>query len=118
MNENGTTAYVATGKFSIRIFYQNQLPDFFCYLLFLEIDIGNKIEDQTFHADRPFLFYIEDETTGTIIYVGKIMNPLDKSTNAESSNQQHSPSKFGPPVPEAGQSFVILLNPENHQAQV
>ncbi|XP_031775315.1 serine protease inhibitor 27A isoform X2 [Apis florea] len=58
MNENGTIAYVAT-----------------------EIEIGNKNQDETFHANHPFLFYIEDESSGTIIYIGKIMNPLDTMDN-------------------------------------
>ncbi|XP_011879335.1 PREDICTED: uncharacterized protein LOC105568344 [Vollenhovia emeryi] len=58
VNENGTTAYAAT-----------------------EIQIGNKIEEGTFHANHPFVFYIEDETTGTILYVGKIQDPLNMSGN-------------------------------------
>ncbi|XP_011638346.1 uncharacterized protein LOC105428007 [Pogonomyrmex barbatus] len=56
VNENGTTAYAAT-----------------------EIQIGNKIEEGTFQANHPFVFYIEDETTGTILYVGKVLNPLNRS---------------------------------------
>lgn len=60
INENGTTAYVAT-----------------------EIEIGNKNQDETFHANHPFLFYIEDESIGTIIYIGKIMNPLDTMDNVK-----------------------------------
>lgn len=55
VNENGTSAYAATG-----------------------IQIGNKISDQTFYANRPFVFYIEDESTGTILYIGKISNPLQR----------------------------------------
>ncbi|CAK9799548.1 Serine protease inhibitor 2 [Anthophora plagiata] len=77
VNENGTTAYVAT-----------------------EIEIGNKIEDETFHANRPFVFYIEDESTGTVIYVGKIMNPLDTTSSTASPNELF-PSKSGSQVPGA-----------------
>ncbi|XP_076279491.1 uncharacterized protein LOC143208714 isoform X2 [Lasioglossum baleicum] len=54
VNENGTTAYAAT-----------------------EVELGNKIKDETFHATHPFVFYIEDETTGTILYIGRVTNPLD-----------------------------------------
>ncbi|XP_012064085.1 PREDICTED: uncharacterized protein LOC105627412 [Atta cephalotes] len=72
MNENGTTAYAAT-----------------------EIQIGNKIEEGTFHANRPFVFYIEDETTGTILYIGKIQNPLNTS-GTTGKVQQEFPSRFNP----------------------
>ncbi|KYQ54644.1 Serpin B3, partial [Trachymyrmex zeteki] len=67
MNENGTTAYAAT-----------------------EIQIGNKIEEGTFHANHPFVFYIEDETTGTILYVGKIQNPLNISGTTGKVQQENS----------------------------
>ncbi|KAM0725674.1 Serine protease inhibitor 2 [Formica fusca] len=56
VNEDGTIAYAAT-----------------------EIQIGNKIEESTFHANQPFVFYIEDETTGTILYIGIVQNPLNAS---------------------------------------
>ncbi|KYM94473.1 Serpin B3, partial [Cyphomyrmex costatus] len=72
MNENGTTAYAAT-----------------------EIQIGNKIEEGTFHANHPFVFYIEDETTGTILYVGKVQNPLNTS-GTTGKVQQEFPSRFNP----------------------
>ncbi|CAL7946686.1 unnamed protein product [Xylocopa violacea] len=65
VNENGTTAYVATA-----------------------IEIGNKIEDETFFAYHPFLFYLEDESTGTIIYIGKMMNPLDTTGTTTHSNRR------------------------------
>lgn len=78
VNENGTTAYVAT-----------------------EIELGNKIGEESFHADHPFLFYIEDESTGTIVYMGKLINPLDTSGSTAVSNQ-FDISKFGTPVPDAG----------------
>lgn len=53
----------------------------FCVFFFLntEIQVGNKIEEGTFHANHPFVFYIEDETTGTILYIGKVQNPLNTS---------------------------------------
>lgn len=49
--------------------------------LFLEIEIGNKNKNEIFHANHPFLFYIEDESIERIIYIGKIMNPLDTMDN-------------------------------------
>ncbi|CAD6228099.1 GSCOCT00006351001.2-RA-CDS [Cotesia congregata] len=62
VNENGTTAFAAT-----------------------EVNIGNKVADQTFYADHPFIFYIEDETMGTILYMGRVINPLEGSGNREMS---------------------------------
>lgn len=55
--------------------------DYCAYVFFLhaEVQIGNKIEERTFHANHPFVFYIEDETTGTVIYIGKVQNPLNVS---------------------------------------
>lgn len=32
-------------------------------------------EPEKFIADRPFLFFIEEESTGTIVFVGKVENP-------------------------------------------
>lgn len=61
----------------------------------------NKIEEETFHANRPFMFYIEDESTGTILYMGKIINPL-VGTESESNPKPEFPSKFGPGIPDAG----------------
>lgn len=72
-------------------------------LNFSEIEIGNKIGDETFHANRPFLFYIEDESTGTIIYIGKMMNPLDTTdSNVNVNSSQHLPSNVDQGAPEAG----------------
>ncbi|XP_076659072.1 uncharacterized protein LOC143362614 [Halictus rubicundus] len=72
VNENGTTSFAAT-----------------------EVELGNKIGDETFHATHPFVFYIEDETTGTIIFAGKVTNPL--GTRIE----QNIESKFGSELPNA-----------------
>ncbi|XP_063977855.1 uncharacterized protein LOC135162870 [Diachasmimorpha longicaudata] len=65
VNEEGTSAYVAT-----------------------EISLGNKVADQEFIANHPFLFYIEDEITGTILYMGRMENPLQTTGNTETSDTQ------------------------------
>lgn len=55
VNERGSTVYAAT-----------------------EVMIVNKFGgDMTteFIANRPFLFFIEDETTGTILFSGKVTSP-------------------------------------------
>lgn len=57
------------------------------------MQIGNKIEEGTFHANHPFVFYIEDESTGTILYIGKVQNPLDTSGSTRKV-QQDFPSRF------------------------
>lgn len=42
-----------------------------------EIALVNKFGDtiKEFIADRPFLFFIQDETTGTLLFGGKVTNP-------------------------------------------
>ncbi|OXU25130.1 hypothetical protein TSAR_009543, partial [Trichomalopsis sarcophagae] len=72
VSERGTVAYAAT-----------------------EIDIGNKMNDETFQADQPFLFYIEDESTGTILYMGLVNNPLEETGISESSAAPQMPSRVG-----------------------
>lgn len=53
VNEQGSTAYAAT-----------------------QVSLVNKFGgDYEFIANRPFLFLIEDETTGTLIFSGKVTNP-------------------------------------------
>ncbi|XP_054005650.1 uncharacterized protein LOC128890802 isoform X1 [Hylaeus anthracinus] len=89
VNENGTTAYAAT-----------------------EVDLVNKMGEETFYADHPFIFYIEDESTGTILYMGKMVDPLDVSGNANSSLPQF-PSKFGPGIPDADTILQAGLNAED-----
>jgi len=37
------------------------------------------MQEGIFHVNHPFVFYIEDETTGTILYIGKVKNPLNTS---------------------------------------
>lgn len=53
VNEKGSTAYAAT-------------------IVSLVNKIGADIE---FNANRPFLFLIEDETTSTLIFSGKVTKP-------------------------------------------
>uniref|UniRef100_A0A2C9GUJ3 Serpin domain-containing protein n=1 Tax=Anopheles culicifacies TaxID=139723 RepID=A0A2C9GUJ3_9DIPT len=56
INEVGSEAYAAT-----------------------EIQLVNKFGGngiQTFNANRPFIFFIEDETLGTMLFAGKIENPV------------------------------------------
>lgn len=53
VNERGSSAYAATVASLVNKF-------------------GGDIE---FVADHPFLFFIEDETTGTLLFTGKVMQP-------------------------------------------
>ncbi|KAF5288380.1 hypothetical protein FQA39_LY15470 [Lamprigera yunnana] len=56
LNEEGSTIYAAT-----------------------EIQLGNKFgeSDTIFNATYPFLFFLEHQSTGTILFAGKIVNPLE-----------------------------------------
>ncbi|XP_066158010.1 serine protease inhibitor 2 [Euwallacea fornicatus] len=42
--------------------------------------IGNKIgvPNAMFNATHPFLFFIQDDTSGTILFIGTVQNPLNK----------------------------------------
>lgn len=57
LDETGTVAYAATA-----------------------VNIGNKIGEAEafFEATHPFLFFIEEESTGSILFAGKLENPLEE----------------------------------------
>lgn len=65
------------------------------FYFFVAIELGNKMGDETFHATHPFLFYIEDETTGTITYMGIVNDPLEKSRVSKPQPQLNLPNRFG-----------------------
>jgi len=71
VNEKGTTATASTG-----------------------MEIINKFGgvDVYFHATHPFMFFIQDETTGTVTFVGKLINP---SAGPLSFRMPHQPSVTG-----------------------
>jgi len=58
VNEEGSTASAAT-----------------------QVQLINKINEElkVFHANRPFIFYIEDETTGNIIFAGQVTDPSNQT---------------------------------------
>lgn len=100
VDEYGTTAFAVTGEdftnFDSILHTHNFIVS---YLLHAEVQIGNKISDRTFHARHPFLFFIEDETTGTVVFVGKVTNPLESSGTIEEPvnlpNLPQFPVRFG-----------------------
>ncbi|KAK2576905.1 hypothetical protein KPH14_005528 [Odynerus spinipes] len=98
VNENGTSAYAATG-----------------------IQFGNKIAEQTFNANHPFVFYLEDESTGTILYVGKVSNPL-QTEGSTGDEKVAVPSRFEiPTIPNAGERYnffnIDLLQAVNEHVE-
>ncbi|XP_043283834.1 uncharacterized protein [Venturia canescens] len=76
VNEKGTAAYALT-----------------------EVQIGNKMGEQTFNADHPFLFFIEDEITGAILYMGRLSDPTRQTGSTETPS---FPDRInaGPPISE------------------
>ncbi|KAK6636974.1 hypothetical protein RUM43_010640 [Polyplax serrata] len=53
-----------------------------------EMQLINKIgiQDELFNATHPFMFFIEDETTGTIVFVGKYIGP--ETSDVKNSNSK------------------------------
>ncbi len=43
------------------------------------ISLGSAPMSRQFHVDRPFFFIIRDDRTGTILFMGRIMNPLGET---------------------------------------
>lgn len=78
INEMGcTTAYVYHDHFFKNKFYVIFLP-FYSYSAPVARSVNRlstNIEYIEFNVNRPFLFLIEDETTGTLIFSGKITHP-------------------------------------------
>lgn len=52
------------------------------------------MNDETFHATRPFAFYIEDERSGAILYMGVVNDPQ------EESGLEVAPSRIGEDEPQ------------------
>lgn len=52
-----------------------------------------RIEPITFIADRPFVFVITDEASGTIVFMGKVTDIGDQETTSQSEYQTISPAK-------------------------
>lgn len=44
-----------------------------------QFQLINKIDEgiKEFHANQPFIYYIEDETTGNIIFAGQVSDPSE-----------------------------------------
>ncbi|RZC35848.1 serpin B6, partial [Asbolus verrucosus] len=67
-----------------------------------EVQVGNKFGevDYVFNATHPFLFFLEEQTSGTILFVGRVENPLE-------SNSVPLPPRFGDNQPTAATSVVM-----------
>lgn len=63
-----------------------------------EVLVVNKIEENTFYANHPFAFYIEDESTGTILYMGTVRNPLNESGIMPKVEREELPPRIRPNI--------------------
>ena len=43
-------------------------------------------------VDRPFLFFIEDETTQTVVFVGKVVNPAQQKLGTDIKKPMPAPT--------------------------
>lgn len=61
--------------------------------MFLDIELGSKFGDADiiFNATHPFLIFVEESKTGSIVFAGKVQNPLQ----TESLSFPPLPSRFG-----------------------
>ncbi|KAL6504876.1 hypothetical protein OROHE_023634 [Orobanche hederae] len=78
VNEEGTTAAAATGMLGVPKCWSSSIP--------AGID---------FVADHPFLFLIREDFTGTILFVGQVLNP-----NNGAAKPKKGDLRFGPPEKE------------------
>lgn len=74
INEEGTTAFAAT-----------------------DVQVVNKFGDLqgVFNATHPFLFFIEDRKTGTILFSGKVENPIQSDAMPLPSLNDRGPASAG-----------------------
>ncbi|GLV37693.1 Serpin 27A [Carabus blaptoides fortunei] len=87
INEEGSTVWAAT-----------------------EVALGNKFgtPDVSFNASNPFVFYIEDEFTGSVIFVGKIENPT-QIEQLPFPEELKVPTRFAPnPEPESASTPQLV----------
>ncbi|XP_055623414.1 uncharacterized protein LOC129766838 [Toxorhynchites rutilus septentrionalis] len=99
VNEKGTLAFAAT-----------------------EIQLVNKFglgdSPIKFAATRPFLFYIKDEDTDALLFVGKVMNPADSATGYDQTAGLSHTSAFAFHSPIADvcrSSFCFELSISQHR---
>ncbi|XP_015514612.1 uncharacterized protein LOC107220504 [Neodiprion lecontei] len=58
------------------------------------VSLGNKNSDTVVNVRHPFFFFIEDEFSGAIVFVGKVTNPLETNGFFEEPVTK-SPNPFG-----------------------
>lgn len=78
-------------------------------ILILDIELGNKFGEVEygFNVTHPFLFFVDHQSTGEVLFVGKVVNPLE-------SEPIPIPTRFGEDsAPANGSGGRFQLNYRN-----
>ncbi|XP_045481195.1 uncharacterized protein LOC123685563 [Harmonia axyridis] len=76
-----------------------------------DVQVINKFGevDNVFNATHPFMFFIEEQTRGTILFAGKVENPLHLETIASRGgvSESEEPKKVLNSIPSQGQDLSL-----------
>lgn len=79
------------------------------------MQLGNKLGETTnmFNATHPFMFFIEEHNSGTILFAGKIENPLEIDPIPLPPRFGETSEQSTPKQPEPGRKLTIKLTSAN-----
>lgn len=85
-----------------------------------DVTVINKFGDveNTFNASHPFMFFLEEQTTGTILFTGKVENPLEESLTNRISDSGIPASFAVPNEVKDSEPLNLDLEPEHPENDV